>query len=65
MQKELLDLLNTSYTQYHAVNNMKNILLKEGFKELKESESYSLKAEINVLSFVISLLSSLLKLEMK
>ena len=44
MQKELLDLLNTSYTQYHAVNNMKNILLKEGFKELKESESYSLKA---------------------
>lgn len=38
--KELLSFLNQSHSQYHAIENIKQLLLKDGFKELKENELF-------------------------
>ena len=41
--KELLTFLNDSYTAYHATENARTLLLKNGFTELSESEAWKLK----------------------
>lgn len=41
---ELMEFLDSSLTSYHAVQNIKNILLLEGFTELSEKEVWTLKA---------------------
>lgn len=43
LNKELLDFLNSSHTEYNAVYNLKKMLLNLGFEELKESEERNLK----------------------
>ena len=43
LNDELIDFLNKSHNEYFAANEIKNILLKNGFKELKENERWSLK----------------------
>lgn len=40
---ELMEFLDSSLTSYHAVQNVKNILLHEGFKELSEKETWILE----------------------
>jgi len=41
--KGLIDFLNKSHSEYNATNNIKTILLNEGFIELHESEDFNLK----------------------
>ena len=41
--KELLTFLNDSYTAYHATENARALLLKNGFAELSEGEAWKLK----------------------
>lgn len=43
--KELLDFLYDSPTAFHAVENISEILMKQGFKELKEEDKWKLKKE--------------------
>ncbi|BBE31482.1 putative M18 family aminopeptidase 2 [Tepiditoga spiralis] len=43
--KELIDFIYESPTAFHAVKNVKNILLNSNFKELKENEKWNLKKE--------------------
>lgn len=43
--KELLDFLYDSPTAFHAVENISEILIKQGFKELKEEDKWKLKKE--------------------
>jgi aspartyl aminopeptidase len=45
LAKELIDFLYESPTAFHAVENVKNELTKNGFRELKEEESWKLKKE--------------------
>ncbi|GFP74159.1 M18 family aminopeptidase [Clostridium fungisolvens] len=45
LAKELIDFLYESPTAFHAVENVKKELTKNGFKELKEEESWKLKKE--------------------
>ncbi|GFZ34023.1 putative M18 family aminopeptidase 2 [Clostridium zeae] len=45
LAKELIDFLYESPTAFHAVENVKLELSKNGFKELKEEESWKLKKE--------------------
>lgn len=40
---ELIEFLNGSMTPFHAVENMANILLKNGFKRLYETDKWSLQ----------------------
>ena len=40
--EKTLDLLKTSYSPFHVVDNLKQELIKAGFVELKETESYDL-----------------------
>lgn len=40
---ELLDFLNNSPTAFHAVERVKEILMKDGFEELKEENKWHLK----------------------
>ena len=41
--EKLINFLQTSYTAYHAVDNAKQILIKNGFSALSEREAWSLK----------------------
>ncbi|MCR4790228.1 MAG: M18 family aminopeptidase [Treponemataceae bacterium] len=41
--EKMLEFINKSPTCFHAVENTKNILLEEGFVELKENEKWSLQ----------------------
>lgn len=43
--QEFVKFLNASHSPYHAVENMKAVLLKHGFKELKERDNWSGKVE--------------------
>lgn len=43
--KELLDFLYDSPTAFHAVENISEILIKQGFKELKEEDKWKLKKD--------------------
>ena len=43
LNDELISFLNESHNEYLAVTNIKEILLKNGFKELKENEKWILK----------------------
>ena len=43
MHEELFEFLNHSYSPYHNVNNIKSLLLKEGFIELKEEDEFNLE----------------------
>lgn len=43
--KELLDFLYDSPTAFHAVENISEILMKQGFKELKEEDKWKLKKD--------------------
>ncbi|GKU27184.1 putative M18 family aminopeptidase 2 [Clostridium folliculivorans] len=45
LAKELIDFLYESPTAFHAVENVKKELTKNGFKELKEEDSWKLKKE--------------------
>jgi len=40
---KLIDFLNTSYTAFHAVENVKNRLLSQGFTQLWEGEKWKLE----------------------
>ena len=40
--EDLLNFLAAAKTQYHAVRKLKEMLDKEGFKELNEEETYEL-----------------------
>ena len=40
---KLMEFLDSSLTSYHAVQNIKNMLLREGFTELSEKEVWTLK----------------------
>ena len=40
---QLIDFLNTSYTAFHAVENVKSILLDHGFKQLWEGEKWHIE----------------------
>ena len=42
---ELTDFIEQSPTAFHAVQSLKNMLEKEGFRELKETEKWKLKPE--------------------
>ncbi len=42
MTNELLTFLQRSYTAYHATENAKNLLLENGFVQLKETEDWAL-----------------------
>ena len=45
--KELTSFIKNSPTAFHAVKSIRDILTKEGFQELKESEKWKIeKAEI-------------------
>lgn len=55
---ELVDFLNNSHCQYSAVKNAKEILLKEGFSELNESDNWELQKGKNY--FVIRNMSSII-----
>lgn len=43
--KELLDFLYEAPTAFHAVENISNSLIKQGFKELKEEDRWKLKKQ--------------------
>lgn len=43
--QEFVKFLNGSHSPYHVVESMKSVLLKHGFKELNERESWSGKVE--------------------
>lgn len=43
--REFIKFLNASHSPYHAVENMKSLLLKHDFQELNERESWSGKVE--------------------
>lgn len=43
LNKDLLDFLNHSHSEFNAINNIKKVLLINGFIELKEEELFSLK----------------------
>ena len=58
MNEKLFNFLNQAYSPYHNVNYFKNELLRDGFKELKEDEPFSL--EKGGQYFVIRNLTSLL-----
>lgn len=42
LSKELIEFLNKSHSEFNAISNIKNILINEGFKELKESNLWTL-----------------------
>ena len=42
--RELLEFLDKSPSSFHAVWNMKNILIDNGFEELDEKERWQIKA---------------------
>lgn len=44
VSKELLDFIGRSYSCYHVVHNIKEMLIQEGYEELLESENWTLKA---------------------
>jgi len=43
ISNELIDFIYDSPSPYHVVHNLKNVLTKEGFTEIKESEAWKLK----------------------
>ncbi len=43
VKKEMISLLNQSYSTFHVVKNIKDRLLKEGFLPLDEKENYKLE----------------------
>ena len=40
--RDLLDFIHRSPTPFHAVNEMKNNLIQQGYSELKESKTWNL-----------------------
>lgn len=44
LSNELIDFLYNSPTAFHAVENIKKILKKEGFEELKESHRWQVNS---------------------
>lgn len=58
MDMNIFDFLNSSYTQFHSVKVMKDILLSNGFKELEEGTKFELKE--NEKYFVVRNLTSIL-----
>jgi len=45
MNKELLEFLDHSHTCFHAVNNVREVLKKNDYEELREGETWSLKED--------------------
>ncbi len=43
VSNELIDFIYDSPSPYHVVHNLKDVLTKKGFKEIKESEAWNLK----------------------
>ena len=43
LNDELIAFLNESHNEYLAANGIRNILIKSGFKEIKENETWNLK----------------------
>ncbi len=43
ISNELIDFIYDSPSPYHVVHNLKNVLTKKGFTEIKESEAWKLK----------------------
>ena len=43
LNDELIAFLNESHNEYLAANAIRNILIKSGFKEIKENETWNLK----------------------
>lgn len=58
MVKELIKFLNKSHSQYHSINEIKNILLANGYQELKEKEDFKIEKGHNY--FVIRNLTSII-----
>ena len=58
MVNKLLELLNKSHSQYHFVDNARELLLKAGFKELNEADKWNIDANSNY--FVIRSDSSII-----
>lgn len=44
ISKELVDFIKNSPTAFHAVDNMRNLLLKKGYEELLEGSRWNIKA---------------------
>ncbi len=47
LNKGLIDFLNKTHSEYNATYNLKEILLNEGYIELKEEEPFNLKLNTN------------------
>ncbi|NBI05308.1 M18 family aminopeptidase [Senegalia massiliensis] len=45
LAKDLIEFIYESPTQFHAVENIKNILIKNGFKELKSTSKWNIEKE--------------------
>ncbi len=58
INKKLLDFLHKSPTCFHAINEMKDILVKQGYRELSEAESW--KLEVDGRYFVVRNQSSII-----
>ena len=58
INEKLLDFLHKSPTCFHAINEMKEILIKQGYRELSEAESW--KLEVDGRYFVVRNQSSII-----
>ena len=45
INEKLLDFLHKSPTCFHVINEMKEILIKQGYRELSEAESWKLEVD--------------------
>ena len=62
MVQELIKFLNKAHSQYHSINEIKSILLENGYEELKEQEDFELEKGHNY--FVMRNLTALIAFKM-